>query len=220
MDNTGSLRSCRWAMAESPALVEGMYWREGLPLCGHSATLIGKGRVQVPQNKLPRVTIDLNIVVSKKRWPQLSGCQVLLVFFGGCFSHLFSIQFCLLWMKLMRFPSTLLSVPVRSAANGHGHCTSCSRRRNQASISFSKSKPHHSSWISVKHRQIWSVVFHTVPAADSIQWFSFKWFCFYYFCWYLVYSLESNFHVCWSPSSGPSAYCLYPKTVSIPRPGR
>lgn len=114
-------------------------------------------------------------------------------------------------MKLMRFPSTLLSVPVRSAANGHGHCTSCSRRRNQASISFSKSKPHHISWISVEHWQIWSVVFHTVPAADSIQWFSFKWFYFYYFCWYLVYSLESNFHVCWSPVVAPQ------HTASTPR---
>ena len=44
--------SCRWAMAESPALVEGMHRREGLPLCGHSATL-GKGRVlQVPEDQL------------------------------------------------------------------------------------------------------------------------------------------------------------------------
>lgn len=42
----------------------------------------GKGRAQVPQNKLPRVTIDLNIVVLY-RWPQLSGCQVLLVVRGA-----------------------------------------------------------------------------------------------------------------------------------------
>ena len=44
-----------------------------------------------------------------------------------------------------------------------------------------------------------------------IRWFSFKRFYFYYFCWYLMYSLESNFHVCWSPVVAPQ------HTASTPR---
>ena len=121
------------------------------------------------------------------RWLQLSGCQVSLVV-GGCFSHLFSIQFCLLCAELVRFPSTLLSVPVRSAANGHGHCTSCSRWRMQASIAFSKSNPHHISCIFVKHQQIWPVFFHA-----SCTWSRGSPSDGFNFCWYLEYSFYNWF---------------------------
>lgn len=144
----------------------GEQWQRALHLL--KECIEGKDRLSVAtQQHLVKGGYRYLNIVDLYWWLQLSGCQVSLVV-GGYFSHLFSLQFCLLWAELMRFLSTLLSVPVRSAANGHGHCTSCSRWRMQASISFSKSNPHHISCILVKHRQIWPMFYHISSWLDRM----------------------------------------------------